>query len=136
MSEIRFNGKTLRIPEIGILWVPTARVELISDKKEYFCEMIIDSGADISLIPRSLGEFLKFSFSGEKIQEIHGIGEGTIPYIIKTIIIKIGGYKFKCRIGIALIEEVPLILGRLDLFDYFNIEFKQKVRVTIFRKIS
>jgi hypothetical protein len=97
--------------------------------------MIVDSGADITLIPRSLGEFLGFSFAGEKIREIRGIGEGKIPYIIKTLVIKIEKYEFQARIGITLIEEVPLILGRLDVFDNFNIEFRQKDRFTIFNKI-
>lgn len=134
MDEVKFKGKELNIPEVGILWIPTAKVELIAKEKNYFCETIIDSGADITLIPRSLGEFLKLSFQGEKIQEIRGIGEGTIPYVIKTIQIKIGKFNFASRIGVALIEEIPLILGRLDVFDNFNIEFKQKERLTVFRK--
>ena len=135
MNEVKFKGKKLNIPKVGILWIPTAKVELIANGKTYFCEVIVDSGADISLIPRTLGEFLGFSFTGEKIQEIRGIGEGTIPYVIKTIEVKIENFKFKCRIGIALIEEIPLILGRFDVFDNFNIEFRQKEMLTIFRKV-
>ena len=133
MSEVRFKGKKINIPKIGILWIPTAKIELIANGKNYFCEMIVDSGADITLIPRSLGEFLGFSFTGEKIQEIRGIGEGTLPYIVKTIELRIGNFKFKCLIGIALIEGIPLILGRFDVFDSFNIEFRQKEGLTIFR---
>jgi len=133
MSEVRFKGKKINIPKVGILWIPTAKIELIANRKIYFCEMIVDSGADITLIPRSLGEFLGFSFTGEKIQEIRGIEEGTLPYVTKTLEVKIGNFKFKCRIGIALIEKIPLILGRLDVFDNFDIEFKQKESNTIFR---
>ena len=135
MTEIRFKGKELQIPGIGQFWIPTAKVELISEKRNYFCEVVVDSGADITLIPRNLGEFLGLSFTGEKIREIRGIGEGAIPYVIKTIVMKIGAYKFKSRIGIALIEEIPMILGRLDVFDNFNIEFRQKERLTIFRML-
>lgn len=135
MAEIRFKGKELQIPEIGQFWIPTAKVELISEKRNYLCEMIVDSGADITLVPRSLGEFLGLSFQGEKIREIRGIGEGTIPYVIKTVETKIGNFKFESRIGVTLIEEVPLILGRLDIFDNFNIEFRQKEKITIFRKV-
>jgi len=135
MHEVKFKGKEIEIPEFGIKWIPTAEVRLIVNRKAYLCEMIVDSGADITIIPRSLGDFLRLSFSGEKIHEIRGIGEGTIPYIIKSIEIKIGNYRIKSRIGVALIEEVPLILGRLDIFDNFNIEFRQKDRLTIFRKI-
>lgn len=136
MDEIRFSGKELNIPEVGILWIPTAKLELISNETIYLCEMIVDSGADITLIPRSLGEFFGFTFERESIREIRGIGEGTIPYVIKTMNIKIGKYEIQVRIGMALIEEVPLILGRLDVFDAFNIEFRQKDRVTIFRPLN
>ena len=135
MAEIKFKGKELRVPEVGQFWIPTAKVELISEKKNYFCEMVVDSGADVTLIPRNLGKFLGFSFAGEKIRDIRGIGEGTIPYMIKTLSMEIGNYKFVSRVGIALIEEVPLILGRLDVFDNFNIEFRQREKVTIFHKI-
>lgn len=133
VADIKFKGKELSIPEIGTLWLPTANIELITESTNYLCEMLVDSGADITLIPRSLGEFLGFSFTGEHIHEIRGIGEGTIPYIIKPISVKIGEYKLDVNIGIALIEEVPLILGRLGVFDKFNIEFKQSSRMTVFR---
>ena len=36
MSEVRFKGKKLNIPEVGILWIPTAKVELIANGKTYF----------------------------------------------------------------------------------------------------
>ena len=134
MPEIQFKGKEVEIPEFGIKWIPTAQVRLVTAKATYFCEMIVDSGADITLIPKSMGEFLGFSLTQEnEIREDRGIGEGAIPYIIKVLNIKIGEYIIHSRIGITLIEEVPLILGRLDVFDHFNIEFRQKGRLIIFR---
>jgi len=33
-----------------------------------------------------------------------------------------------------MVENIPLILGRLDVFNNFDIEFKQKTGITIFRK--
>ena len=40
---------------------------------------------------------------------------------------------FSVRIGWALIEEVPFVLGRLDVFEIFDIEFKQSSRTAVFR---
>ncbi len=134
MPEIQFKGKEVEIPEFGIKWIPTAQVRLVTAKAVYLCEMIVDSGADITLIPRSLGEFLGFSLGKKnEIREIRGIGEGTIPYVINILNMKIGEYIIHSRLGVALIEEIPLILGRLDIFDHFNIEFKQKERIIVFR---
>lgn len=41
--------------------------------------MYVDSGADVTLIPKSFGELLGFRLESSKIQEIKGIGEGTVP---------------------------------------------------------
>lgn len=38
---------------------------------------------------------------------------------------KIGGKLFDARIAWALIEEVPLLLGRTDVFNLFSICFKK-----------
>lgn len=35
-----------------------------------------------------------------------------------------------------LLTKIPLILGRLDVFDHFDIEFKQREQVTVFRPIK
>lgn len=38
---------------------------------------------------------------------------------------KIGDVETSVRVGWALIEEVPLILGRLDVFQKFSVEFRE-----------
>ena len=136
MSEIKFKGKKIQISKTEILWIPMANVGIISSKRKYYCKMLVDSGADITLVPRSLGEFLGISFEGKKILELRGIGEGALPYVVEKIKVKIGKHAFEARIGISMVEEIPLILGRLDIFDNFNIEFKQKAGVTIFCKVG
>ena len=131
---IKFKGKLVELPDIGSRWIPTAQLRILTEKGQYLCEMVVDTGADITLIPRSLGEFLQLSFKGEKIREIRGIGDTAIPYVMKSVGLQVDRHKFPARIGVALIEEVPLILGRLDVFDHFNIEFKQKEKITVFKK--
>ena len=88
--------------------------------------MYIDSGADISLIPRQLGDVLGLSFSKGQVSSIRGIGKGTISVIISNVDAIIGTRTLKTRIAWALTEDVPLILGRLDIFDAFKVTFDQK----------
>lgn len=78
--------------------------------------MYIDSGADITLIPRQLGETLGFEIAGDEIIEIGGLGDAKVPVIIKTVTMLLGEKKINCRIAWALVEEVPPLLGRTDLF--------------------
>jgi stage V sporulation protein SpoVS len=129
---IKFKGKKVYIPDVGIKWIPTAVVSIRVGNKKYICEMLVDSGADITLIPRKFGEELGLIFKEDEVKEIRGIGEGAVPYIVRQLRIAIGRYTFPARIGWVLIEEIPFILGRLDVFDKFNIEFKQSSRITIF----
>ena len=64
-------------------------------------------------------------FPALQLELVRGIGEGSIPYILSRVTIKIGAIETSIRVGWALIDEVPLILGRLDLFNQFSIEFRE-----------
>ena len=94
--------------------------------------MYIDSEADISLIPRQMGESLGLGLDKNKIQEVKGIGERAVPIVISDVRLKIGEKEFDSKIAVSLIEEVPLILGRTDVFDEFVITFDQKNKIVTF----
>ena len=94
----------------------------------------IDSGADVILIPLSLGELLGFKVEGEKIDEIGGV-RGAVPVIYKRWEIKIGSQTLPVLLAWALLEEVPPLLGRADVFDFYKITFLQKEGKIIFEKI-
>ena len=86
--------------------------------------MYLDSGADISLVPRSFGELLELDLS-KNIGEIRGIGEAIVPLSLQEVKMKIGQEVVTVKIGVALINEVPYILGRYDLFRRFKITFEE-----------
>jgi len=86
---------------------------------------ILDSGADISLLPKSFLDAFGFEPKKEEVKEVRGIGEGRIPIVIKTIRIKFVDKEFDAKVAIALVEDVPYILGREDIFDKFRITFLQ-----------
>lgn len=63
---------------------------------------------------------------GEEIKQLSGIGRNAIPYVLREIKMKIGEKEFDARIAWSLIEDIPLVLGRLDVFDKFAIIFKER----------
>lgn len=65
------------------------------------------------------------------MSEIYGIG-GEIPVIVKSASIKIDDIVLDIRIGWSMREEVPFVLGRLDVFDKFDVEFMEKEEKVIF----
>jgi len=113
---------------------PVADVWLQKGKSWLEFHPYIDSGADVTLIPLSLGELVGFRIKGEKIEEIGGI-RGAVPVVYKKWKIKIGGKILSILIAWALIEEVPPLLGRADVFDFFNITFRQKEGKIIFEEV-
>ena len=63
--------------------------------------------------------------------EVKEIG-GVVGVRFATIPMKIEEHRFECTIAWAQIERVPFLLGRQDVFEYFDITFKQRIRKTIF----
>ncbi len=103
----------------------TAPVEYRSKQREVL--MVVDSGAEVSLISKILGEELGFSVAyGEKIEIGQGVG-GDIEYVNRIIDISIAGYTFKAPVAWILndIGDTPLLLGREVVFDLFDIKFVQ-----------
>lgn len=131
--KIEFAFKEEESGIFGKIARPVARLFITGDNQLEIPKIFyVDSGADVTLIPLSLGELLGFSLRGStKILEIKGIGERGIPFVLKRIKIRLNEKIIFARIAWSLIEEVPALLGRLDIFRLFNINF-QKEKVTSF----
>lgn len=85
-------------------------------------EVLADTGADISILPRTIGEELVSDIKKGRYLEIRGITPGAYTEVfIHNLICKIGeSFKFKAPFAIADSDDVPPILGRfkgLDLFE-------------------
>lgn len=118
---------------LGVIYRPVAEVIFINGDKEVRDFPYVDSGADITLIPRSVGELLGFELGNEEIQEMGGVGGSKVPTVLKTIKVRIGEFEFMIKIAWALVEDVQPLLGRVGVFDKFEVRFKQKQKVTEFK---
>lgn len=129
--EISFDFREEQSRIFGTILRPVAEIIFVSKDKEILESVYVDSGADISLISKSVGDLLGLKIEdNDKITEIKGIDERGVPIIIKNIKMKIGDKLLETRIAWALIEEVPLLLGREDVFGLFNICFKKNKKTT------
>lgn len=102
---------------------------------------LVDSGADITALPKGIAEILGLDLSGER-EDVIGIG-GKVPAVNSTcnIIIKGRGkhetYSFLLHVKVILEEKednFPVLLGRKDFFENFDITFKEKERRLILKK--
>ena len=116
----------------GTILRPVASVLLSTNTATLEVAMYIDSGADMTVIPFRLGRALGFRQRPvERIVELSGIGGAGVPYAVRTARMRIGKSSFRIRLAWALIEEVPPLLGRVDIFLRFRILFdERRCRVT------
>ncbi|MEW6686344.1 MAG: hypothetical protein AB1393_09105 [Candidatus Edwardsbacteria bacterium] len=127
-----FDYRQERIPTGEIILRPVAKVYLLRFEKEWIAEYFyVDSGADHTLIPYRMGRFLGLAKIASEVREIGGIG-GVIAARFAVVPMRIEVHQFDCNIAWAQIERVPFLLGRQNVFDYFDITFQQRKKKTIF----
>lgn len=129
-----FKYRIERSEILGGIRRPVAKVHFKTRGEWLPCYMYIDSGADFTLIPYRFGLMLGFKMEGE-VSEIYGVGGG-IPVIVRSASIRIDNFEFDIRVGWSLREDVPFILGRLDVFDKFNVEFREKEEKVTFEPVE
>ena len=116
-------------------WNPLYSVKIKSSETEFQLEMLVDSGADCSLVPLKIGEELGFKLAeAETMQVANGVG-GSIEYVLRNVQFTIDGHSFSAPIAWVQNKNCSdTILGREIVFDLFDIEFKQAEEKIIFKK--
>lgn len=132
MIKFRYRKESSIIT--GTVLRPVADIILEANHTKVEVALYIDSGADITMIPLELGKALRFKqYPDDEIREIKGVSGSGVPYILKSANIFLNGKKLKIRLAWALIEEVPLLLGRMDIFNKFEIIFNETKELVTFK---
>ncbi len=131
--EVEFAFRKEESNLFGSIYRPVARLTVIHRNHRIPQLFYVDSGADVTLIPKSIGDLLGLRLlSPLEIQEIKGIGERGVPIVIRRLHLEVGSKAFPARVAWCLLEEVPLLLGRLDCFRLFSITFRRNL-TTVFK---
>jgi len=119
-KESKILGKILR---------PLLEIEVFSDIRnswEIIEEVLVDTGADLTVLPRFIGESIIDDITTGEYVEIKGIVPTSLLIaFIHTLKIKAAGKEFETKVAIADSNDVPPILGRYEALDLFNLEFKK-----------
>lgn len=113
---------------------PVADIVLATGNQQVEVSFYIDSGADITLIPLQFGKALGFKHARNEIKEIHGVSGAGVPFIERKIKMQFGKRWYFVTVAWALIEEVPPLLGRRDVFPHFRITFDEMKERIEFRE--
>ncbi len=110
---------------LGIVYRPIAKVGLKDVNWDMFeLSMLVDSGADITILSKRIGDIMGVDVEQGEAKTFRGIVGEMIAYVHK-IPLFINGREIDTRVAFSL-SEVPNLLGRLDIFKNFEINFKKE----------
>ena len=84
---------------------------------------LVDTGADITTLP-NYARYLFEETQAECDHEMYGVG-GSSKFWKSVITIKLAGEWIPVRCIFAEHDDIPFILGRLDVFGQFNMKFDE-----------
>ena len=101
--NVKFHFEDLGQTPYGHIWRPVAKVSLQStnSNKWVIIWMIVDTGADYTILPRHFSEKLRISLEKECIKDItFGVGGGQTIYFYKSkVTVKIGNLTRNIPLG-------------------------------------
>jgi Family of unknown function (DUF5678)/Aspartyl protease len=116
-------------------WSPTYQVNLKHKDLVLNATMVVDSGADFSIISLKAGQDLGYALADEEHILVGQTIGGTVEYVLRQIEMTIDGQTL--MVPAAWIQNNiadVMLLGREVVFDKFNIEFRQADEEIIFTR--
>ncbi len=119
---------------------PSVPVTLIHGSKIVDVIALLDSGADISVIPKGIADILGMNLSGERETVIGIGGMAEAASSIMSVVIAKGHEKYSIKMPVKIIfDEEDMfqpILGREEFFEAFHITFKENEKKVVLKKIA
>ena len=102
----------------------------------YPVRLLLDTGADCTMVPKSLGELAGVDFSRLRATTVTGVeGRGVNAYF-GTIRLRIAEFvlpPIPCLFGAS--ERTPLLLGREGFFDLFDVAFDNRRKKVVLTRL-
>ena len=135
---ISFKYKIVKRPDGTTVKTPSIPLQLQGDQS-FDTLALVDSGADVSAIPKSIAEILGLDLSGKKTYA-YGIG-GKVKSITSKMRVKIDKghehYNFQIPVMVILDDyDFPILIGRSGFFKKFKITFDHRNEKVILKRIT
>ena len=125
-SSIEFPYRQ-RIESGLTVLTPVVLAELPTPYGRYPLRLLLDSGADCTMLSRALGELAGIDVTSLPRTKVKGVGRQAIEVFRGTVSLRIGHLDLPpipCLYFDS--ETAPLLLGREGFFDSFNITFDNR----------
>lgn len=131
--DVKFSYEFGGDSYFGKIYRPVAKVSFKSKIHDQWSDiwMVVDTGADFSILPRYVSEDLGISLENDCILDTTvGVGGEQKIYLCKSSMeTKIGTVYKKVPIAFFDSDEVPPLLGRLGFLETFDTSFLKSHKV-------
>ncbi|MGK7944680.1 MAG: retropepsin-like aspartic protease [Microcystaceae cyanobacterium] len=115
-------------------WQPNYLIALKHKQIEITSTMLVDSGAEISLISYKVGQSLGYRLADAESTQVAETVGGNVEYVVRNVEMSIDNHEFIAPVAWLQTpsDTEQLLLGREVVFYKFNIEFRQAEERIIF----
>jgi len=124
--DLKFSFREEKSFIFNKIYRPVAQVFFLSKKDKQWIEswMIVDTGADYSLLPRFMADQLGVNLEKDcKVFYTRGIGGEEKVYLLQKTKVKIGNWEKVVPVGFLNKENIPPLLGRQGFLETFEVLF-------------
>ena len=134
MKKFSFPYKKEPSTLFGYIYRPVVEIYLKTKENQWFkVSTYADSGADITIFPKSICEILGLTLHKGQESTVKGVGGEEIKIFIHKVKVRIDKEELEIRAGFAEREDIPYLLGRTDILTHFNMLF-EKDKVVFIKK--
>ena len=113
---------------LGEIFRPYAKVLIFAKKKKTWlpANMVVDSGADYTLLPRRYAITLGIDLASDCIAETTlGVGGSETVYLYKKLLVKMENWQNEIPVGFLERDDIPALLGRLAFIESLKVIFEK-----------
>ncbi|MDP4010416.1 MAG: hypothetical protein Q8P37_00950 [Candidatus Spechtbacteria bacterium] len=104
---------------------PVIPVELRYRKENVKYEVLVDSGADLCIFHKEIGELLGMEIEKGKKEYVIGINGGREIFYVHSLTLNVGGWDYKIEAGFKDMSKSGYgVVGQTGFFDKFVVKFK------------
>ena len=123
-SPFAFIGRT----KLGKIYRPYIIVSFYSKLIDRWLpvEMVVDSGADYTLLPNRYASILGIDFESDCSKEkTQGVGGTEMVYQYPKLPLRVNKWEKKIPVGFLSRDDIPALLGRLGCLEVLRVTFEK-----------
>jgi predicted aspartyl protease len=127
LQSVTFSFDKAQTGFLGEIRRPLATVKIWSDvfNEWHKVSMLIDTGADYTLLPQYMSYLFATKRSTANQQTTVGVGGDHQVYFLEKVKVKVGPFERVVPVGISSSNQIPPLMGRHLFFETFMTHFNK-----------